>query len=85
MRLYEEIFKNREGLAQDKCILLLGGGGYFEGVKAVGEFSPEKIELCFAKRRAIVTGLDLSIQKYCEGDLRIGGKILSFALDEGGE
>ncbi len=80
MRLYEEIFKN--ALLTDRCILLPGGGGYFEGVKAVGEFSSEKIELCFAKRKVTLEGVDLSIKKYCDGDLRIGGKIVALYLGE---
>ncbi len=86
MRLYEELFKNKGELSQDRCVILLGYGGYFEGVKSLGEFSAERIELCFAKRNAVIEGVDLSIGKYCDGDLRIDGKILSFTLDgEGGK
>ena len=40
---YEEILKSAEGASISRCILVPNGGGYFEGVKAVGDFSDEKI------------------------------------------
>ncbi len=75
MRLYDEIFKNTEGASLCRCAFVPEGGGYFEGVKAVGEFSPEKIVLCFPKRDIEVTGRELIIGKYYDGDLRLLGKI----------
>ena len=35
MRLYEEIFKSADGVAFARYVVVLNGGGYFEGVKAV--------------------------------------------------
>lgn len=80
MRLYDEIFKNADGAALCRCVIVPAGGGYFEGVKAVGEFSPERIELCFIKHRAIVEGKGLTIKKYCDGDLQIFGWIYSVRI-----
>ncbi len=75
MRLYGEIFKDEQGSGLARCILSLGGGGYFEGVKAVGEFSPERILLSFHKSEVEIEGENLFIKKYCEGDLAISGRV----------
>ncbi len=83
MRLYDEIFKSVEGEAFARCVFSPRGGGYFEGVKALEEFSLEKIVLYFPKERVEVTGENLSIGKYCEGDLRVDGKIHSLRVLEG--
>lgn len=76
MRLYEEIFKNADGGAPSRCIFVPNGGGYFEGVKAVEDFSSEKILLCFPKERVEILGEGLVIAKYCDGDLQLSGRIL---------
>ena len=75
MRLYEEVFKNADN-AFEKCIIVPGGGGYFEGVKSVADFSCEKILLCFARRLVEVEGQELVVKKYCDGDLQLSGRIL---------
>lgn len=81
MRLYEEIFKNTDAGA--RCALIVGGGGYFEGVKTVGDFSPNKILLHFPRYGVEIEGESLSIKKYCEGDLQLSGKIYSWKLLDG--
>lgn len=75
MRLYDEIFKSVDGLGAAKCTFVPDGGGYFQGVKTVGDFSPEKIVLFFPHIRVEVEGDGLTIAKYCEGDLCLAGKI----------
>ena len=75
MRLYGEIFENLELTALSRCVVLPGAGGYFEGVKAVGDFSSENIVLCFPKERVEIEGENLVIKKYCDGDLELSGKI----------
>ena len=86
MRLYEEIFKNADGVAGDRCIIVPNGGGYFEGVKAVEDFTLEAMILCFARERVAVRGERLSIKKYCDGDMEISGKITAVeVLSKGGE
>lgn len=86
MRLYEEIFKNADGVAGDRCVIAPNGGGYFEGVKAVEDFTSDAIVLCFARERVAVRGESLSIKKYCDGDMELGGKISSLeVLSKGGE
>jgi hypothetical protein len=85
MRLYEEIFKNADGAALARCVVVPDGGGYFEGVKAVEDFSSEKIILCFLKERVELLGDGLTIKKYCDGDLQLAGEILSLRVLVGEE
>ena len=74
MRLYEEVFKTADN-AFEKCIVVPNGGGYFEGVKSVAEFSCERILLCFSRHFVEIEGVGLIVKKYCDGDLQLGGKI----------
>ncbi len=84
MRLYEEIFKNADGVTSSKCIFVPRGGGYFEGVKSVGDFSSERIVVCFAKEQVEIEGENLSIKKYCDGDLQLSGRIFSLRVEKDG-
>ena len=81
MRLYDEIFKNTDGVAFARCTIVPGGGGYFEGVKAVGDFSPERIVICFPKETVAAEGKNLSIKKYYDGDLQLSGSIFSLRVE----
>lgn len=82
MRLYDEIFKNTEGMAASKCVFVPGGGGYFEGVKSVGDFSSERVLVCFSKESVLVEGKGLVIKKYYDGDLQLQGRITSVRVEE---
>jgi hypothetical protein len=62
MRLYDEIFKDTDGAALSRCSLIPAGGGYFEGVKAVDDFSSEQIVVCFPRASVRVEGQGLSIK-----------------------
>ena len=84
MRLYDEIFKNEEH-AFSRCIVVPNGGGYFEGVKAVADFTTERIVLCFSRQSVAVEGRALSIKKYCDGDLQITGEIRAVYVLSGKE
>ena len=74
MRLFEEIFGEEEAQTA-RCTLYVGGGGYFQGVKAVGDFCSERIVLYFPRGSVEINGIDLAIGKYCDGDLRLVGKV----------
>ena len=84
MRLCEEIFKNTEGISLARCTIVPSGGGFFEGVKGVEDFSPSRIEICFSKSKIEVIGENLVIEKYVDGDLQIAGKITSLSVAEKG-
>ncbi len=80
MRLYGEIFKDADGGALSRCTLVPKGGGYFEGVKAVEAFSSTRIVLCFPQNSVEVEGKNLSVKKYCDGDLHLVGEILRWQV-----
>ena len=81
MRLFDEIFKNDTLASLSRCMLIVGGGGYFEGVKTVGDFTPERIVLYFSKETVVIEGEHLAIGKYYDGDLHLLGKINSWRLE----
>ena len=83
MRLFDELFKDTEGGAVSRCTVVPCGGGYFEGVKAVGDFSPERIVVYFPKASVLAEGKGLVIKKYCDGDLQLSGEILSLQVIKG--
>lgn len=78
MRLYQEILDgmdNSELFAGARCIFFPCGNGYFQGVKAIGDFSPERIVVVFKRVDVEILGENLSLGKYYEGDLKVLGKI----------
>ncbi len=85
MRLYEEIFKDADGVSQNRCIIVPDGGGYFEGVKGVEDFSSRRIILRFSCGQVALDGKSLSIKKYCDRDLEIHGQIQRFYYIKAGE
>lgn len=60
-----------------RCRLEIGGGGYFESVKSLGEFSKEKIVLYFSKIALEIQGRNFEIGKFYDGDLQLLGAIES--------
>ena len=82
MRLYDEIIKSDAFLAfaGARVLFLPLRAAYFEGVKALGDFSSERVEICFASCRVAVDGEDLSIGKYADGDLSVLGKVRSLSV-----
>ena len=77
MRLHEELFRGVDALTSARYTVTVNGGGYFQGVKAVGDFSSESIVLYFPHGCVEVQGESLSIAKYLDGDLEIRGKIFA--------
>ena len=76
MRLFEELFENADdGVYGVKCVWKLGGEGYFEGVKGLTEFSPAEIRIHTRLGEVQVLGKGLSVKKYADGDLYVGGRI----------
>ena len=76
MRVYDDIFKDPNDSACARCIVVPGGGGYFEGVKSVGDFSAERIVVYFPHQMVEIDGKNLVIKKYYGGDLQIGGRVI---------
>ena len=62
--------------ANFKAMLFGDTAGYFENVKAIKSFSQTEIVLRLKSGGIIITGENLYIKKYCEGDIAVCGKIL---------
>ena len=82
MRLHGEILEGVDGVGA-RCVWLVGGGAYFEGVKTVGEFSSERLVLYFARACVEIEGKAFVIKKYCDGDLELAGEICSWKVTDG--
>ena len=85
MRLYDEIVKSDAFLAfaGARVLFLPMRAAYFEGVKALGDFSSERVEICFHAYTVALEGEELSIGKYADGDLSILGKVRSLVVQGG--
>ena len=82
MRLYDEIFKNTDAGA--RFTVAEHGGAYFEGVKTVGECSPERIVLYLSRSAVEIEGAGLFIETYTDGDMRLGGTVTCVRLQNKG-
>lgn len=87
MRLNKEIFTGEVAQAFQgaRGMIFPCGEGYFEGVKALGDFSTERVVLRFPHCEAVVEGEGLHIGKYLDGDLYLTGRIFSFFVNREGE
>ena len=81
MKLLQQIL-NEAGAQTDGAITLVPSfGAYFKGVKRVDEYSQEKIVLIALKKRWLVTGENLTIDKYFEQDLLIRGDVKGISYE----
>ena len=70
------------GADTDKAFtVILGYGGYFKAIKRVAEYAPQKVTLGLGKGVLVVSGENLRIDKYFEGDLWLLGDIRGIALE----
>ncbi len=78
MRLIREIFKalSAEAGAEVQYTVVEGQGGYFQNVKRILEFTPERIVLRGKKNSVRIEGKNLKIGKYYSGDVAVGGEIV---------
>lgn len=60
-----------------KMVIFGDNAAYFESVKGIVGFSPQKITLSLKKGGINLTGENLYIKKFCAGDVVICGKITS--------
>ena len=82
MRLYEELANSEAFLAfaGARVLFLPLRAAYFEGVKALGDFSESRVEVCFPTCSVVLEGEGLSIGKYTDGDLCVLGKVRCLGL-----
>lgn len=83
--MYDELKKTDAFLefTGARVIFLPLRAAYFEGVKALGDFSEGRVEVCFPACAVALEGEGLSIGKYTDGDLCVLGKVRSLSLLEG--
>lgn len=54
---------------------------YVEGVKSILAFTEEQVTLNLKNGKLTFNGKDLSVKKFCEGDVVICGKIMTIEKD----
>ncbi len=59
-----------------------GVGGYFENVLKIGEISTYSLTLLYKRGVFTVSGYDLEVTKYCDGDLAVSGVITKIEREE---
>jgi hypothetical protein len=84
MRLYDEIVHSEgwASFAGARVLYLPLCAVYFEGVKGLGDFSGERMDVYLPSCVLSVEGECLSIGKYSDGDLSVLGKIRSLSVKE---
>ena len=77
MRLYDEIVHSEgwASFAGARVLYIPLCAAYFEGVKGLGDFSAERLEIYLSSCVLLLEGESLSIGKYSNGDLSVLGKI----------
>ncbi len=75
MKLLEQILAEMGGETLKSFTVVPCFGGYFRNVKAIAEYSPEKIKLNLSHGAVLLTGEKLEIGKYFEEDIFIKGNI----------
>ena len=63
-----------------RAVILGDKAGYFENVVGIKSFSTTEIVAFLKKGELKISGTDLYIKKYCDGDLVILGKIQAVTL-----
>ena len=64
-------------------IMILGSkAGYFENIKSIKSYDKKEIRLAVKCGVIVVTGENLSIRKYCEGDVLVLGAINSVKVED---
>ncbi len=86
MRLYEEIIQSEgfTAFAGARVLFFPLRAVYCEGVKGLGDFSCDRVEVCFPACSVAIEGEELSIAKFLDGDLCVQGKVVSVCVLEGG-
>jgi len=64
-----------------KAVIFGDSACYFEGVKSIKYYSEDTVSLVLKKGAITVKGVELSIKKFCEGDVVVCGKISEIKRD----
>lgn len=81
MELLQQILREA-GCDIDRSFTVLPEfGGYFKSVKRIDDFSAERVTLTVGKRRLVVRGEKLSVDKFFQQDLLIKGNITGVSFE----
>lgn len=75
MKILEQILAEMGADTLKSFTIIPSFGGYFRGVKAIGEYSSERIQLALKREKLIIEGEKLEVGKYFEEDILIKGNI----------
>ena len=81
MKILRQILKEAGADMAGAVTIVPNFGGYFSFVKRVEEYTPSKIVLTAYKRRVIISGENLVIDKYFAQDLSIKGVITGVTFE----
>lgn len=81
MKLLQQILSEAGADVSGAVTLIPAFGAYFKGVKRVEEFSEEKIVITAHKKRWVIEGEKLEIDKYFEQDLFVRGEIKGISYE----
>lgn len=81
MSFIEEIYDSFKQTNADNRFVVIGMNcAYFEGVKSIDKLTNSLIILQMKKQKLGIEGTNLTIKKYCSGDVSIKGQIAKVAL-----
>lgn len=89
MQLWQEIGAQLGEGAEERSVTALrfmvtaGQGGYFQNIRGVFSFSGKEVVLLCGKEKVVVEGENLTIRKYCEKDILIGGNVRGIRREDG--
>ncbi len=81
MKILQQLLKEAGADTAGVITIVPAFGGYFSAVKRVEEYTPQKIVLSANKRRVIVSGENLIIDKYFMQDLAVRGNITGVTVE----
>jgi hypothetical protein len=81
MKLLDQILSELGADTLKSFSIVPSFGGYFRCVKAVCEYSTEKIVLSQNKDKITIQGENLTLAKYFEQDLFVKGKISNVKIE----
>ncbi len=82
MNLISQILEEMGADISKSFTVCMGECAYFKGIKGVILFSPQKITLSGGKNYLSVTGENLTIARYFQGDIVIKGNICGVQIEK---
>lgn len=81
MKLLEQILNEMGADTLNSITLIPASCCYLKSVKAVVDFSPERIVLAVGKKRVTLEGENMLLGEFFEGDLIVKGDVRGIKID----